>query len=190
MRLQCLVISIALAANSAPTLAQEVEIPGDLCGMIASSTAEPLAGKWLITNRKGGGSYGGESVFLSDEPTEKVELEYLDGGALFFKGSGDQEMRMEPQELGSILPDEFTVPIRNSNRDATVDVSELLPCPWEEMPGFVGALDYPVPGVGAMRMEVVMNFPSRELGFGLLHFTGAFAGREIDVLRHITLTPR
>lgn len=176
-----------LAATSAR--AQEVDIPGDLCGMVASSTAEPLAGDWLITNRQGGGSYGGSSVFLSDRPTEDVELEYAGEGVLLFHGSQGQELEMQPQDLGRILPDEFTVPIRN-NKTATVDVSELLPCPWREMPGFVGLIDYPVPGVGAMRMEVVMNFPGREMGFGLLHFTGAFQGRKIDVLRHITLTRR
>lgn len=169
--------------------AQEVEIPGDLCGMIASSTAEPLAGKWLITNMQGGGSYGRQSVFLSDRPTEKVELEYLGNGALLFTGSQDQELRMEAQPLGRLLPDEFTVPINNAE-NVTTDVSELLPCAWEEMPGFVGVLDYPIPGVGSMKMEVVLNFPSARMGFGLIHFTGAFSGREIDVLRHVTLTPR
>jgi hypothetical protein len=96
-------------------------------------------------------------------------------------------MDMTPQAVPDDLPDVFNVQLPNG-RIEQVDVSGLLPCPWSEMPGYKGHVDYPLPAVGEMRMTVWFNFPSRAMGFGLLHFTGSMMGNPIDVWRYVTLT--
>ncbi len=119
---------------------------------------------------------------------EKLELENSGNGTLRFKGDG-QELDMAPQNFGQNLPDEFNFEI--DGEVETIDVREYLPCDWAQMPGYVGTLDYPFPaGMGAMQMKVILNFPSAEMGMGALHFTGNMQGREINVLRYVTLTRR
>jgi len=170
--------------------AQTIEIPGDLCGKLAVESAKPLAGKWLAVNRDGGGSVGPRGVLLKSRPKEDLKLIHGDAGVLVFTGKNDigpQRMDMQPQSVPEDLPDTFNVQLPNG-RIATVDVSKLLPCAWSKMPGYKGHVDYPLPGVGQMRMLVMLNFPSEIMGFGLLHFTGSMMGNEIDVWRYVTLT--
>ena len=176
------------AAQAKPS--QAISIPGDLCGVLASQSAQPLQGKWLAVNRDGGGSVGPRGVMLKSRPKEDLDLVYSRPGVLIFTGKndmGDQRMEMTPQVFPDELPDVFNVQLP-SGKIVEVDVSGLLPCPWNKMPGYKGHVDYPLPGVGEMRMTVWFTFPSKIMGFGLLHFTGSMMGNPIDVWRYVTLS--
>jgi len=170
--------------------AQAYSIPGDLCGALAVESAQPLAGRWIAVNRDGGGSVGPRGVLLKSRPKENLDLIFARKGVLVFTGKndmGDQRMDMVPQAVPDDLPDVFNVQLPNG-RIAEIDVRGLLPCPWSKMPGYKGHVDYPLPGVGEMRMTVWFNFPSRSRGFGMLHFTGSMMGNPIDVWRYVTLS--
>ncbi|MEZ5736378.1 MAG: hypothetical protein R3E09_11380 [Novosphingobium sp.] len=182
----------ALAASLAPfaAQAQTIEIPGDLCGKLSIDSAKPLEGKWVAVNRQGGGSVGSRVIAMDDRPKEKLTLEYAGDGVLIFRGKndlGDQRLDMKPQTVPEDLPNTFNV--QAGNKIVTVDITKLLPCVWGRMPGYKGHIDYPFPaGMGEMRMTVMLNFPSEQMGFGALHFTGSMRGQEIDVWRYVTLT--
>jgi hypothetical protein len=188
-----LVLSIALAGMAAPALADdepgEYIIPGDLCQQLAMDTAEPLAGKWTATNKNAGGTVGSRNIGIMDEDQEPAEFEYAGNGVLIMLGENDQgpqRMELTPQSVAENLPNDFKVP--HQGDIVEVDVNDLLPCEWGKMPGFVGDLDFDLNGMGTMNMKVIVNFPSMQMGFGLLHFTGDMMGREIAVIRHFTLT--
>ncbi|MCB2079159.1 MAG: hypothetical protein KDE55_15870 [Novosphingobium sp.] len=167
-----------------------VTIPGDLCGRLAIDSAQPLEGKWLAINKNGAGSVGPRGVLLKSRPKEDLKLVYSSRGKLIFTGKndlGDQRMEMRPQTEPPHLPSTFNVQTPNG-RIVEVDVRSLLPCAWDKMPGYKGHVDYPLPGVGEMRMTVWFNFPSQIRGFGMLHFTGSMMGNPIDVWRYVTLS--
>jgi hypothetical protein len=185
--------SLALASLASPALASDEAgrfiIPGDLCQQLAMETAEPLAGKWTATNKNGGGTVGARSIGIRDEDQEPAEFEYAGNGVLIMLGENDQgpqRMELIPQSVAEHLPNDFKVP--HEGDIVEVDVNDLLPCEWGKMPGFVGNLDFDLHGMGTMNMKVIVNFPSMQMGFGLLHFTGDMMGREIAVIRHFTLT--
>ncbi len=181
---------IGLFAVVTPAAGASISIPGDLCGRLAVQSAQPLEGKWLAINRDGAGSVGPRGVMLKGRPKENLKLEYSGPGKLVFTGKNDmgpQRMEMTPQVAPPDLPDTFNVQLP-SGRIAEVNVRDLLPCAWTKMPGFKGHVDYPLPGVGEMRMTVMLNFPSEAMGFGLLHFTGSMMGNPIDVWRYVTLS--
>ena len=193
--MRALILSLAFAAIASPALAEDQEeagefiIPGDLCGQLAMETAEPLAGEWTATNRNGGGTVGARGISIMDEDEEDAEFEYTGDGVLVMLGENDQgpqNMKLLPQSVAAQLPTEFNVP--HEGDIVEINVNDLLPCEWGKMPGFVGDLDYDLNGMGTMNMKVIINFPSYEMGFGLLHFTGDMMGREIAVIRHFTLT--
>ncbi|MCB2073204.1 MAG: hypothetical protein H6917_14565 [Novosphingobium sp.] len=190
MRIISLFSALALSLAPAATRAETIKIPGDLCGKLSIDSAEPLEGKWIAVNRQGGGSVGSRIVAMDDRPKEKLTLEYAGNGILIFRGKndlGDQRLDMKPQTVPEDLPSTFNVQ-NGKGKIITVDISELLPCVWGRMPGYKGHIDYPLPGVGEMRMTVMLNFPSEQMGFGALHFTGSMQGQEIDVWRYVTLT--
>ena len=182
------VIAMLVLAASSAGQAQQITIPGDYCGQLAAATAKPLEGKWLVVNRDGGGTVGSMFVPISGRPTENLTLEHAGNGVLTFRGK-DQRLDMAPQALGQHLPHEFNIQVAGK-KIVSIDVSKLLPCAWEKMPGYVGTLNYPLPGVGEMQMKVILNFPNPTQGFGALHFTGSMQGRQINVFRHVTLTRR
>lgn len=178
-------LGIPHAAN-----AQSIAIPGDLCGRTSIESAQPLEGKWLAVNRDGAGNVGPFGFALSSRPTENMTLEHSANGVLTFLGKNDlgkQRLDMQPLATAQALPDEFNVRLSNG-RIVPVNVTKLLPCAWPEMPGYKGFIDYPLQGYGEMRMTVMLNFPSNNVGFGLLHFTGNMSGHAIDVWRYVTLT--
>jgi len=190
MRLLLLTIAALLCLRPATASAEAIQIPGDLCGQLAIESAQPLEGKWLAVNRDGAGSVGPRGVLLKSRPKEDMNLVYSGKGRLVFTGKNDmgpQRMEMTPQTDPPNLPDTFNVQAPNG-RIVEVNVSSLLPCAWDKMPGYKGHVDYPLPGVGEMRMTVMLNFPSRIRGFGLLHFTGSMMGNPIDVWRYVTLS--
>jgi len=190
MRALAFAISTFFCTLPVASLAQSVQISGDLCKAPAVESAKPLAGKWLAVNRDGAGSVGPLGVMLKSRPTENLTLNYGGDGVLIFTGKndlGNQRMDMTPQTVPDDLPDIFNVQLPNG-KIAEVNVSGLLPCAWSAMPGYKGHVDYPLPGVGEMRMTVWFNFPSRAMGFGMLHFTGSMMGNPIDVWRYVTLT--
>lgn len=180
----------ALVATPVAAFAATITIPGDLCGRLAIESAQPLEGKWLAVNRDGGGAVGPRGVLLKSRPKEDMKLVYSGPGKLVFTGKNDmgpQRMEMKPLTEPVDLPSTFNV-VTPNGRVAEVDVSGLLPCPWDQMPGYKGHIDYPLLGVGEMRMTVMLSFPSRIRGFGLLHFTGSMMGNPIDVWRYVTLS--
>lgn len=185
LALACLAPGAAAAKSG-----QAITIPGDLCGQLAVESAQPLAGEWTAVNRDGGGSVGPRGVLLKSRPKERMKLVFSGKGKLVFTGRNDmgkQKMEMRPQAVPDDLPDVFNVQLPNG-RIAEVDVRGLLPCPWSKMPGYKGHVDFPLPGVGEMRMTTWFNFPSRYRGFGMLHFTGSMMGNPIDVWRYVTLS--
>lgn len=181
----------APAAGAKPVDASNfLTIPGDFCGQLASANAEPLKGKWLVVNREGAGKVGSRGIALNGKPKENVELIDAGNGVLTFVGSNDmgpQRLDLQPQPLGQHLPNEFNAALPNG-KIVSVNIASLLPCDWEKMPSWVGHIDYPLPGVGEMRMKVILDFPNADQGFGALHFTGNMMGGEIDVWRYITMT--
>lgn len=190
MRPATLASAILAAAVPSAAMADGITIPGDMCGQLAVESALPLAGKWLAVNRDGGGSVGPRGVALKSRPKENLDLIYARKGVLVFTGKndmGDQRMDMMPQAVPDDLPDVFNVQLPNG-RIEEVDVRGLLPCPWSKMPGYKGHVDFPLPGVGEMRMTTWFNFPSQYQGFGMLHFTGSMMGNPIDVWRYVTLS--
>ena len=187
-----LILAVAALFGLLPAVAhaESIQIPGDLCGSLSVDVAKPLEGKWLAVNRDGAGSVGPRGMLLKSRPREDLKLLYGGEGVLVFTGKNDlgpQQMDMTPLSPAENLPAAFNVQLP-SGKIATVDVSALLPCAWSEMPGYKGHVDYPLPGVGEMRMTVMFNFPSEIMGFGLLHFTGSMMGNEINVWRYVTLT--
>ena len=184
------IIGSPLAVQTAQAQSNAITIPGDLCGRLAIDSAQPLEGKWLAVNRDGGGSVGPRGVLLKSRPKEDLKLVYSGPGKLIFTGKNDlgpQRMEMRPLTEPVRLPDTFNV-ITPRGRIEEVNVSALLPCRWDRMPGYKGYIGYPLPGVGQMKMTVMFAFPSRIRGFGLLHFTGSMMGNPIDVWRYVTLS--
>lgn len=189
MRMPSFALAAIAALVGSPAHAEEFVIPGDLCDKLAMDTAQPLAGKWEAVNLDGGGTVGSREIGLSDEDEEDLEFEYTDGGVLVMLGKNDQgpqRMELQPQEVAQHIPTRFKMKIDGKIEE--VDVTQMLPCTWENMPGFVGDITYDLYGMGKMNMKVITNFPSRNHGFGLLHFTGDMMGREIDVLRYFSMT--
>lgn len=183
-------VGAALSFQAAHAQSNNITIPGDLCGRLASESAQPLVGKWLAVNRDGAGNVGPFGFALKSRPTENLALEESSRGGLVFTGKndlGNQRLDMAPLAGGEALPDTFNVRLPNG-RISEVNVARLLPCAWSTMPGYKGHIDYPLQGAGQMRMTVMLNFPSQSIGFGLLHFTGNMSGHRIDVWRYVTLT--
>lgn len=189
MRFLCTAAASLVLIGSPAAAEEEFVIPGDLCNKLAMDTAEPLAGEWEAVNLDGGGTVGSREIGLSDKDEEDLEFEYTDNGVLVMLGKNDQgpqRMELMPQEVAQHIPTKFKMKIDGKIKE--VDVTEMLPCQWEDMPGFVGDITYDLYGMGKMNMKVITNFPSRNHGFGLLHFTGKMMGREIDVLRYFSMT--
>lgn len=181
---------IAAMPAQAATGGGGIVIPGDMCGALAVQSAQPLAGQWIATNRTGGGTVGPFGFALTKKPTENLTLKHSGGGVLTFLGSNDlgkQRLDMQPLAVAEDLPDTFNIQT-SSGKIVEVNVKALLPCAWNTMPGYKGHIDYPLQGAGRMRMTVMLNFPSRQAGFGLLHFTGNMMGNPIDVWRYVTVT--